>query len=461
MGNHSDIVILGAGLSGLGAAWHIKRKKPDMKTTLIEKLPYLGGLASSPVFENKYYLDFGPHLLTVESKSLLNLIKKLIGNDLLKMDRHCLLYFNNRYMSYPPSPKNVLFELGIKTAFLSTTSYIKSKLSNPKKFNNFEEWSRYNFGDYLHKIFFKPYTENFWGMKCSELASKWADARVSKMSFTKAILSLFIKSMQNTSIVRDKLPIYYPKLGTGDIPLKMAKRLKEKGVKINPGLDVRKIKIYNNKKKKKFEITCYENKKKKVYTSDYLISTIPITQFIEIVEPKPSPKIITAASNLKFRSLLVMYIITNKKNILNAPYIYYQGRSYHRLTESNKISKSLCPEGENMLCIEKSCFTEDEIWKYDKKKLIDIFIKDLEKDGILNQEDIIKTFLLKEKYVYPVYSLDFDKQLSIIKEYLGNLPDYAYLGRPGAFMYLDMDQSIERSFKVIEKFIQKNMITKK
>ena len=449
-----DILVLGAGLSGLGAAWHINKKKPDLNITILERLPHLGGLAMSPLHENKYYLDFGPHFLTVETEELMNKIKLLVGDDLLEMQRLCLLYFNNSYMSYPPSPKNILFELGPKTALLSTLSYIKSRIFYKKNFDNFEDWSKYNFGDHLYNIFFKPYTENFWGMKCTELASKWADARVSKMSFVKALMDLFIKSVQNTSIMRDKLPMYYPKKGTGEFAKKMAKELKDNGADLVLGSSIVSIKINKNSKKlKKFEVTSIENGSKKVYHADYLLSTIPMTQFIGILEPTPPPIVTTSAKSLKFRSLLVMHIVTKKKDILNAPYIYYHGRSYHRLTESAKISKSLAPEGENMICVEKSCFVGDEVWSYDKKKLFELFITDLEKDGILRREDVIKTFLMKEEHVYPVYAKNFNKPLDIVKKHLDDVPNFRYLGRPGAFLYLDMDQSLERSFKIAESLL--------
>ena len=214
--NVKKILVLGGGLSGLGFAWGIKEKLPEMNVEIIEKSSSAGGLATSFIEEDKYYLDFGPHLLTVENEELMKKMHFLLGENLIKLNRSCLLYFNDRYITYPPSPKNIL-ELGFKTAFLSALSYLKCQIFPPDKLDTFEGYSKYNFGEYLHKIFFKPYTENFWGIKCEDLASKWADARIAKMSFVKGVLSLLLKSVKNTSIDRDKLPIYYAKKGFGEI----------------------------------------------------------------------------------------------------------------------------------------------------------------------------------------------------------------------------------------------------
>lgn len=450
MSTSKKLLILGGGLSGLGFAWSIKEKCPEMEVEIIEKSSLVGGLATSFVEEEKYYLDFGPHLLTVETEDLLKKINLLLGDDIIKLNRSCLLYFNDRYITYPPSPKNIL-ELGFKTAFLSTFSYLKCRIFPPKDLDTFEGYSKYNFGEYLHKIFFKPYTENFWGMKCEDLASKWADARIAKMSFVKVVLSLLFKSIKNTSIDRDKLPVYYAKNGFGEIANKLANHLTNNfGVNIFVNSNVEEIKILDNEK---FEVWCAQKTNRKKYICDILISTIPIKHFVKIINPTPNKKIIDASDELKFRGLLVMHIITKKKPLLKAPYIYYHKRAYHRLTEMTRFSKDLCPEEENILCVEKSCFFGDNFWKLSKEELFEIFISDLEKDGVLKKEDVIKTFLYKNPNVYPVYSHKYSNSLNVINDYLNNISNFKYLGRPGAFLYLDSDQTLERSFKLAEELI--------
>ena len=170
-----------------------------------------------------------------------------------------------------------------------------------------------------------------------------------------------------------------------------------------------------------------------------------------MVEPAPDKSVFLASESLKFRALLVLHLIVKKENILRAPYIYYHNRSYHRLTEMTKFSKDVCIEGENVLCIEKSCFFDDVFWKLSKEELFEIFIKDLERDNILKREQIMKIFLYKNPNVYPVYAHKYIDSLKIVENYLKNIPDFKYLGRLGAFLYLDSDQTLERSFKIAEE----------
>ena len=40
---HIDVVIVGAGLSGIGAAWHLQDKCPDRRYLILEERETLGG----------------------------------------------------------------------------------------------------------------------------------------------------------------------------------------------------------------------------------------------------------------------------------------------------------------------------------------------------------------------------------------------------------------------------------
>ena len=43
MTEHVDVIVVGAGLSGVGAAWHLQRRCPDRSFTIIEARNAIGG----------------------------------------------------------------------------------------------------------------------------------------------------------------------------------------------------------------------------------------------------------------------------------------------------------------------------------------------------------------------------------------------------------------------------------
>lgn len=76
------VVILGGGLTGLSAAFHLSRTLPHAHLTLLEKSPRLGGWVRServPVHDEHVHtasvvLEAGPRTLRPNAKSVLELV---------------------------------------------------------------------------------------------------------------------------------------------------------------------------------------------------------------------------------------------------------------------------------------------------------------------------------------------------------------------------------------------------
>ncbi len=439
------IVVLGAGLAGLSAAFFLSKKGFDV--TVLEKENFVGGLAAT-IKKKGYLLDFGPHPFYTEKKPVLDLFKRIVGkNNIHTFERDCLLFFDNRYLNYPLTLKNALFQMGLKTTILAPVSYIKTRISrafSKKHKSSFEEWARSSFGDYLFEIFFKPYTEKFWGLKCSQLDASWADARVSKVSFIRTIISLLHKPAKvESSLERDTLPIYYPKKGIGKLADNLAKEIKKHGSRVLLKQEISAI----LEKTSGFEIV--SNGKK--FFADNIVSTIPLFDFVPLLSTKKPEEITAALGQLKKRALLIGYFSTKKQDILKSSYIYFVGRPYHRITEIGKFSKHLCPKGKNMLSFEISCFEGDVYWNMPEKKLSRLCLSALEKDGFLEEKDIENFFLLKARAAYPVYAVNYKKNLDPVLSFLKSIPGVYFLGRQGEYNYKDMDEVILNGKRIAEE----------
>jgi UDP-galactopyranose mutase len=73
------IVILGAGLAGLSAAWHLQKKK--IECFVFEKEPVVGGLCRSKQVKG-FIFDCDGHLLHFRNKYTLQLVRRLLKGNL-------------------------------------------------------------------------------------------------------------------------------------------------------------------------------------------------------------------------------------------------------------------------------------------------------------------------------------------------------------------------------------------
>ena len=104
------VAILGAGPSGVGAAYQLARTGKGAATVL-ERAPVVGGLAGS--FDvGGLRVDFGSHRLHPAcAPGILADIRALLGTDLLDRPRHGRIRLRGRWIHFPLKPLDLALRL--------------------------------------------------------------------------------------------------------------------------------------------------------------------------------------------------------------------------------------------------------------------------------------------------------------------------------------------------------------
>lgn len=451
----SNVVILGAGATGLSAGLRFANR--GYEVLILEKAEHAGGLAKT-ITRGDYRLDIGPHHLFSQNEAILKEIIDLFEKDELTVfNRDARLYFHDRYLDYPLTAKNVLFHMGFKNAFLSSTSYIwtvvKRLFVKQKNEETFTTWIQNNFGSYLYKIFFKPYTEQFWGIPCEELSIDCIPL-ASKLSFMKTLKLLFLKRFNRESLSvaeRDTtLTLYYPKKGVGEIVKKMQAAFLAKGGKIEMGCSLSNLSCNENNT---FTAHYQTNTGDKFdTTATHVISTIPIPNLVQVMTPTVPDEIIESANKLEYLSTIVLYIVIADRDIFDCAYLYLIDRPYNRVSNVNRFHSDLCPKGENMLALEITCHFNDDIWKSSDDELFELCIPHLKADSFIDESEVKQYFSIRVKSAYPFYKLGYREHLEKIRGYFELMPNLVIAGRTGAFKYMDIDQCMEDTAKLADRF---------
>lgn len=452
------VVILGGGPSGLGLAW--KLAEMGIPCDVIEAETYLGGHSGS-YREDGYVMDFGPHSFFSEDHEVFHAVMDLFDGQLPYTPRTVRLYMKGKYLKYPLSAEDIVLKLGLWTGFRCFLSYICEQVFRPyhrvkadAEDVSVDAWARHRFGPYLHELFFKPYTEQFWSMPCTELSAD-AIPTSKKLSFFRTLKLLVFSSKQkdNLSVTeREMLPSYYPRKGFGEIYERIAELAQKKGARIHPEWRATGI---ERRQDNTWRVTC-ENGAGESQTFDggTLVSTIPLNETALMLSPAPPRDVLDSAKALDFLSLVVLYIITEKDSILECQYEYSLGNSYNRISDMNKFSPETSPPGQNMLAVEFSSLHGDEVWTSTKEDLLERCLGALETEGIVRRDEVLKLLLVRTRHAYPMYKLGYKKHLERVKEYLASVPNMHFTGRVGEFMYMDSDQCLTRSFSLAKRIAE-------
>ena len=456
------VIIIGGGISGLSAAW--KLSENGYKTHIIESDNQIGGLAKSIKFNN-YIMDIGPHSFFTEDKEVYEKIVGLFDGEksaIPFLKRSVKMYFRGKYVDYPLSVKSVLFQMGIASSVLSTLSFVKSYISSlntkkkvDKKELTIEEWAIENFGKYLFLNFFKPYTEQFWKIKTSELSHRVIPSS-KKMDFANTLKHLLLKKYLEISrrepgklslVERESLPTYYPQKGFGEIADRIGKKILNSGGEIFTNCKAENIFLSDN------SVKVETNKGE--FVGDYLISTIPLNDLAKKIHPIPTNSVLESCKNLKYLCLVLLYIITKKKNVLNCQYCYFIDKPYNRITEMNYFSDKTSPKDENILSMEISCHLNDKMWNLSEKETFDLCMKSVQKDGILKIDEVVDYKVLKVPNVYPIYRKDYNNYLAEVNAFIDKTKNFYSIGRLGQFYYGDIDQMARFGFDTATEIISK------
>jgi len=449
---NKHFVVVGGGVSGLGAAWRLLSHGATVD--LLEAESQVGGLAGT-VREDGYCIDYGPHSFFSEEEWIVREILKLFDEPLEPKPRTVKFFYRNKFLDYPLTAHGVLMQMGFFSGVRVALSYLKERiyphrsetLGTPQE--TVEDWAISSFGNYLYRSFFKPYTEQFWKISCSQLSSRSIPTHT-QMSFFSTLLHLLrhrFKKGGKSLIEREDLPTYYPRTGFGEIPEEIAKTIKNSGGKINLGCTVKSI---GETAAGNMRVVYDDNGQQKELEGDYVIATIPVTSLVKMLDPKPPGDVLASADKLDYRALVVLGMLTEKQNLLNCGYLYMLNRPYNRISELNEFSPETSRPDENIILAEIPCLRDSAAWKAGKEELFDMCIGALAEDGFLGPGDVKRLFLVKSPAAYPIYRKNYAEHLDRLLSYVKTQKSLATLGRCGEFMYMDIDKCLERAFAFVD-----------
>lgn len=433
----SDFVILGAGPSGLGAGYEFA--KHQQPVTIFDTHSIIGGLARTINFNGNLF-DVGPHRFYTKDKTVLKLWEETLGKDFLHVPRLTRIYYRNRFFDYPIKAGNVLQNLGLFETGLMLLSYFWAMIMPKKKAISFEDWISQKFGKKLYRTFFKTYTEKVWGVPCNQIDARWAAQRIKGLNLTEVITNaLMPKRAKVRSLISE---FRYPTKGAGMMYETMANNLVKSGSKIFLGHRCQQINHSKNK------IDCIELLHQGQITKikiNQLLSSIPITDFIKILNPLPEKDVIEAANTLRYRDHITVNLIVKDQQPFPDNWIYVHSPEVKmaRISNYNQFSQSMTTSN-NLIAIscEYFCYRDDDVWKMKDEELVAFAINELEQLKLTQPSKVTEGFVIRELDSYPLYYLGYEDSFNIMKDYLSRFENLTLIGRAGMFKYNNMDHAL-------------------
>jgi protoporphyrinogen oxidase len=437
-------VILGAGPTGLGAAYRlVERGETDFE--VFEKAPRVGGLATSFEDPKGFTWDVSGHIIFSGYPYFNDFLEKMLGKDgVRRIDRESWIKFEDRYVRYPF--QNHLSSLPEEAMLECLIGLVESQtIDRNRAFTNFEEWVLAKFGAGVAKHFMNPYNLKVWSTPLNKMGFYWIAERVAVVDWKKALETTLLPKVTDWG---PNATFGYPAT-KGTVGLWLAV-LPHIGDRVS--LKKRMTSVDEDKR----EVTFADGSTRRY---DRLLTTLPLDAFVPRLAHAPE-QVRAAARKLMFNRLFTVGVGLERPSPSNKNWIYFPNPKtpFYRMTYLSNYSPQIVPGGDTSRYCSLLAETTYSGFRHlpagDFPKAV---LEGLIAEGILEQKDldcVRSLYLIHAGHAYPIPSIDRNEALEIIQPYLESKHIYSR-GRFGSWKYEigNQDHSLMQGVELVDRWL--------
>jgi protoporphyrinogen oxidase len=426
-----QVVILGAGPAGVGAAFQLRRLG-RAGVTVLERQGVVGGNAGSFDYAG-VRVDYGSHRLHPAcDPEILADIKTFLGDGLLDRPRHGRIRLRGRWIHFPLKPVDLL--LGLDPGFAAGT--LRDMAAKPFRRggegDTFASVLWANLGPTICREFYFPYARKIWGREPEELSGIQARRRVSAGSFGKLLRKVLsaVPGLKPPGAGR----FWYPRGGFGRITEAYAEAAMRRGAGVEFQTEVTAIRPRANGAG--WTVEAKSNGAPRTWEADHLWSTIPIPALARAVSGTPAA-VLEAAGRIHYRAMLLVYLELAADQFTEYDAHYFPGADIRitRLSEPKNYSASTEPASRTVLCAELPCSPDDPWWSMDDAGLGALVAEDLARAGLPLPSAPVAVTAKRLRQAYPIYLGGYEEPLATLDQWVESLPSVLSYGRQGLFAH--------------------------
>jgi protoporphyrinogen oxidase len=431
----ADLVILGGGPAGVGAAFRAARA--GHRVVVVERGQGPGGLAGSFELEG-VRVDHGSHRLhpAVEPRVLADL-RGLLGEELQRRPRNGRIFLEGRWIRFPLRPADLARRLPPSFAVAAAREAATGWARRPRA-DTFAEVLRAGLGPTMCERFYFPYARKLWGLDPAELAGEQARRRVTAASPARLLARLARGVGTGGSC------FWYPRRGFGTISERLAEAAAAAGAELRFGAAAERVSLGGDGA----TVTLAGGG---TVTARRVWSTIPLPALGRIAEPAPPAELLAAARRLDFRAMLLVYLVLDgdRYSPYDAHYLPDSATPVTRVSEPTNYRDGDDPPGRTVLCAELPCRRDGGLWRADDGALAELVRATLRDRG-LPAPAVRAVAVRRLPAVYPVYRVGYAQAFDALDAWTAAQPALLSFGRLGLFAHDNTHHAFTMAYDAVD-----------
>lgn len=441
MEKKKEILILGAGLSGITTAYFLQDDPSIGSITLLEKESVPGGLCRS-IRKDGYLYDIGPHILFSKDKEMLELMLSVLDegrNDLVRSNQ---ILYQGRRIQYPF--ENDLSKLPEKDLKYCINAFNHNPYEAYEADNMIQFFLK-TFGEGITNTYLRPYNEKIWKYDPAFMNTSMVE-RIPKPTQEEIRRSAAGETVQG---YLHQLYFSYPSHGgIQAVPDGFLRRLKPEKCRLVCNACVESVEPAGER----YRVTAGGQ----VYSADEIISTIPVQALTEAYA-LATQELKEHVDKLRYNSILISFVrlpydlcgenfafMIPDKNVI-----------FHRISKMDFLGEAYhhAPQ-EATYMIEVTYRKNDQVDRLDDAAFRDAVCQGLIEIGFARQkEDVEFIDITRYPYAYVIYDLSHTDNMAFIRSFYESC-GIRLNGRFGNFEYWNMDRILRESLTLCQKILR-------
>ena len=448
-----DIVVIGAGPAGLTAAFQLH--KYGVASTILEADDMVGGI-SRTAQRDGWRFDIGGHRFFTKVRAVEDLWHEILpDDDFLMRPRKSRIFYKGRFLEYPLRAFDALRNVGVVEAIGYVLSYVWARIRPPRDQTNYEGWLVARFGWRLYRALFKTYTEKLWGVPVSEMPADWAAQRVKGLSLGNAIVNAVLPRRNQKDITSLIEEFQYPKYGPGMMWEVCRDKVVAQGSTVEMETTV--VGVRHADGRATGVVARRSDGSVVEHACTDVISSMPISQLLEAMDPPVPDDVKAAAADLRYRDYLIVALVLPAQVVDfddNWIYIHDPDVRTMRIQNFGSWSPYMVKEGWNTLGLEYTVWEGDEEWNADDEWLIERAKRELEQLGLARAGEVGAGYVVRQPKAYPIYDDRYRANVDVLRAWLAeHVANVHPVGRNGMFRYNNQDHSMFTAMLTVENIM--------
>lgn len=185
------VVVLGAGPTGISAAWRLA-EHGHRDWLLVDAAERVGGLSMSVVDDAGFTWDLGGHVLFSHYRYFDHLMERALGDAWFEHEREAWVWMRERWVPYPF--QNNIWRLPDDDLVRCLEGLVEvHRAPAAAAPAHFAEWLQRSFGRGLCDVFMYPYNFKVWAYEPQTMGTTWMGERVATVDLARVLRNLVLR----------------------------------------------------------------------------------------------------------------------------------------------------------------------------------------------------------------------------------------------------------------------------